>query len=129
MIQEATPLEAAKLLQNEGAVLLDVRSQMEYSYVGHPPGAVHVALQEPPEWRVDPAFVERVAARVPDREATVLTLCRSGARSMLAAELLQAAGYRKAINIREGFEGERDERGRRGAINGWRFHGLPWEQS
>ena len=128
-VREVTPPEAAKLLQNDNTMLLDVRSSMEYAYVGHPPGAAHVPLQEPPDWQIDPAFVERVAALAPARDTTILTLCRSGARSLLAAEMLQAAGYRNAINIREGFEGDRDEHSRRGTLNGWRFHGLPWEQS
>ncbi|MGI9229771.1 MAG: rhodanese-like domain-containing protein [Gammaproteobacteria bacterium] len=129
MIEEVTPPEAAKLLENDNTVLLDVRSEMEYSYVGHPTGAIHIALQEPPDWQVDPAFVERVTVAIPDKDTTVLTLCRSGARSMLAAELLQSAGYSKAINIREGFEGDRDGQKQRGKVSGWRFHELPWEQS
>jgi hypothetical protein len=28
-----------------------------------------------------------------------------------------------------GFEGERDENDHRGRLNGWRFDGLPWEQT
>ena len=129
MIKEMTPPEAAQLLQNDKTVLLDVRSSMEYAYVGHPLGAVHIALQEPPDWQVDPGFVQRVMAVVPDQDTTILALCRSGARSMLAAQLLQSAGYRNVINVCEGFEGDRDQHNQRGTINGWRFHGLPWEQS
>ncbi len=128
MIEEMTPPQAARLQQQGDAVLLDVRSQMEFSYVGHPLQAVHVALQEPPGWQVAADFVERVAEQIPDKNTTILALCRSGARSMLAAELLTAAGYGRVINIKEGFEGDKDANNQRSTLNGWRFHGLPWEQ-
>ena len=32
-------------------------------------------------------------------------------------------------NIAEGFEGDKDENGHRGTLNGWRFRGLPWQQT
>jgi rhodanese-related sulfurtransferase len=56
-------------------------------------------------------------------------LCRSGARSALAAEMLIKEGYTNVYNILDGFEGDKDESGHRNTINGWRFHDLPWEQS
>lgn len=140
MNKELSPPQAWQILQgNPDAVLLDVRSKMEYEYVGHPPGAVHVSLMEPPDWQVDAHFVARVrealAARAPEQGESailrrpVLALCRSGKRSALAQELLLAAGFQEVSNISEGFEGDRDERSQRNHINGWRFHDLPWEQS
>lgn len=129
MIKEVTPPEAAELLKNDNTKLLDVRSRIEFTHIGHPLEAIHVALQEPPAWETAPDFVEQVAAVIPDKNTTVLALCRSGARSMLAAELLSAAGYENVINIKEGFEGDKNENKQRSTINGWRFHGLPWEQS
>ena len=59
----------------------------------------------------------------------ILMLCRSGKRSQLGGELLSSAGFTEVYNIIEGFEGDKDEHGHRNCINGWRFHGLPWEQS
>jgi len=59
----------------------------------------------------------------------VLLLCRSGVRSVDAAKALEAAGYQHLVNILEGFEGPLDEHKHRGTLGGWRFHGLPWEQS
>jgi len=38
------------------------------------------------------------------------------------------AGYPNSYNVLEGFEGEKDPRGHRGALGGWRFAGLPWVQ-
>ncbi len=125
------------MLQADGsAVLLDVRSTMEYLYVGHPVDAVHIPLKEPPGWEVEPAFARKVREELSRRtgvdaaeDVPVLALCRSGQRSRQAAEILEAAGFKHLYNVIEGFEGERDGDNRRGTINGWRFHGLPWEQS
>ncbi len=134
-----SPPEAGRLLaSDENAVLIDVRSTLEYEYVGHPPNALHVPLKEPPEWETAPGFVARVRAALGQRPANnaapnearpLLLLCRSGQRSALGAELLLEAGFSAVYNILEGFEGERDENGHRSTKNGWRFHGLPWEQS
>ncbi len=104
--------------------------------MGHPLGAVHVPWQEYPDWRADPDFVAKVARSLetlrpgsaPD-EVPLLAMCRSGKRSAAAARALEAAGYRHVYNIMEGFEGDRDAERHRGTINGWRFHGLPWEQT
>lgn len=62
-------------------VLLDVRSPNEYA-AGHLPGAVNVPLDE----------LEVVAARYAGQD--VVTVCHSGARSLAAARLLDAAGAR-----------------------------------
>ena len=126
------------MLQSDAnAVVLDVRSTMEFLYVGHPVDAIHVPLKEPPAWEIDPAFVDKVrrvlretcneATNVED--LTILSLCRSGHRSMTAAQLLAARGFNHVYNIREGFEGERDGNDHRNTINGWRVRQLPWEQS
>ncbi len=132
MVAEVNPKQAWKMLQeNPNAILLDVRSKVEFDYVGHPVGAVHVPLQEFPDWQTDPDFSQKVIELLgtASRDVTVLTLCRSGKRSMLAAQLLEAQGYKDTVNIAEGFEGDPDENRHRGNVNGWRFHGLPWEQT
>ncbi len=138
MVKELTPLQAWDFLENRPeAVLLDVRSTMEYQYVGHPAGAVHIPLQEPPGWQLNPRFTEIVRTLLAGKsrpsgaleELPILAICRSGKRSALAAELLTKDGFYEVYNIIEGFEGERDEKNHRNTINGWRFHNLPWEQS
>jgi rhodanese-related sulfurtransferase len=63
------------------------------------------------------------------RNLPVLLLCRSGKRSVLAAEAAAKAGLTHVFNVLEGFEGEIDEDQRRGKSDGWRFHGLPWIQN
>ena len=99
MIKEITPAEAWEMLKSDpGAVVLDVRSKVEFDYVGHPVGAVHVPWQEFPGWQVDPQFIEKVRKKLADRGATnpeqsvtVLSLCRSGSRSRAGTRLSAAA--------------------------------------
>ncbi len=137
MIKEISPPVAWEILQSSAdTVLLDVRSRMEFDYVGHVPDSLFVALKEPPDWEMDPAFVANVNkalnTKYPNRDPkdlTILALCRSGARSMMAAEELADKGFKEVINIAEGFEGDKDENKHRNSVNGWRYHGLPWEQS
>lgn len=138
MIKEITPVEAWDILQSgTDVVILDVRSTMEFHYVGHPLGAVHVPLKEPPGWETDSEFVEKVRhalrGKCPEggrtEDLTILSLCRSGQRSMTAAQLLEAQGFTSVYNILEGFEGDRDGSNHRNTINGWRVRQLPWEQS
>ena len=132
MVAEVNPKQAWNILREKPtAILLDVRSKVEFDYVGHPVDAVHVPLQEAPDWQTDPDFVQKVIERLGEssRDITILTICRSGKRSMLAAQLLEAQGYTHTANIAEGFEGDLDENRHRGNVNGWRYHGLPWEQT
>ncbi|MEY3758670.1 MAG: hypothetical protein RIR39_161 [Pseudomonadota bacterium] len=130
MIENLTPQQAWDLMQqNTDAVLVDVRTKVEHAFVGHPVGAVHIAWKEAPDWQVNAQFVSDVKKCVQDRNAPVLLLCRSGQRSLDAAKALEEAGYQRLINIIDGFEGSRDSLNHRGNLGGWRFNGLPWEQS
>ena len=130
MIENLNPKQSWRLLQdNPEAVLIDVRTKMEHTFVGHPAGAIHISWKEFPDWQVNAAFVEEVNKVVADQTVPVLLLCRSGQRSLDAAAALEAAGYTHLINILEGFEGPLDENKHRGNLGGWRYHGLPWEQS
>jgi rhodanese-related sulfurtransferase len=137
MIPQLTPTETWQALSGDpDAVLLDVRSKVEYDFVGHPAGALHVPWQEAPHWQVDTDFVRKVRERLSalrpgcaPEDLHVYCLCRSGARSQAAAQALAAAGFRHAANVSEGFEGERDQDRHRNTVSGWRFRGLPWEQT
>jgi rhodanese-related sulfurtransferase len=120
----------AYLRAHPEALLVDCRTEIEFMYVGHPEGAEHVAWQEAPDWQVDPLFADRVARLLGgDRTRPVLLICRSGARSVDAGMALEAAGFSRVINVREGFEGDLDADLHRGTLGGWRFRGLPWRQS
>jgi len=125
------PHAAHALLQEDPqAVLVDCRTEIEHMYVGHPVGAEHVAWQEAPDWEIDPEFADKVKRLVRnDLERPVLLICRSGHRSVYAGEALEAAGFTRVINVLEGFEGPLDDDFHRGTAGGWRFRGLPWQQS
>ena len=130
MTENLNPRQAWDLLQhNRDAVLVDVRTKVEHAFVGHPVGAIHIAWKEAPDWQVNPAFVAEVENRVPDKKTPVLLLCRSGQRSLEAANALEAAGFARLINIVDGFEGPLDQQQHRGHLAGWRYEGLPWVQS
>ena len=118
------------LRENPQAVLVDCRTEIEHMYVGHPVGAEHVAWQEAPDWEIDPDFAAKVKRVVKgDVERPVLLICRSGHRSIHAGDALEAAGFTNVINVLEGFEGPLDDDFHRGTLGGWRFRGLPWQQS
>jgi len=130
MIENLDPPQVWDLLQqNSDAVMIDVRTKVEHSFVGHPPGAIHVPWKEYPDWQINPNFVAEVKKVVPNFNAPILLLCRSGQRSLEAARVLEQTGYKLLINIENGFEGPLDENKHRGNLGGWRFHNLPWEQS
>ncbi|MDQ7989232.1 MAG: rhodanese-like domain-containing protein [Candidatus Dactylopiibacterium sp.] len=122
-----TPQEAWALFQRGDAVLVDVRSAEERKFVGHVPGSLHVAWASGTALTRNPRFVRELETRVA-KTAVVLLLCRSGKRSALAGEQAARAGFTQVFNVQEGFEGDLDARQRRGGFNGWRHHGLPWQQ-
>lgn len=130
-MKHLVPQEAyAYLQQHAEALFVDVRMELEYLYVGHPPGAVHIAWYEYPEMQPDSErFVAQVRREVGgDLNRPLVLLCRSGTRTVAAGEALEAAGFREVVNVLHGFEGDPDEHFQRGKRNGWRHDGLPWEQ-
>ena len=126
----------AYLETTPNSILIDIRSSMEYLFVGHPIGSIHIAWIDEPDWEINPNFSNEVLRLANSRfkltdahkEASILLICRSGKRSREAGDALIAAGFEKVLHVDEGFEGERDENHHRGTLGGWRFHGLPWEQ-
>ena len=123
------PVEAHDFLQRHpDALLVDCRTEMEFFYVGHPVGAVHIAWHEPPDWEANPRFAAEVLQEACDKATPVLLICRSGKRTLDAGAALEAAGFTDVTNVLEGFEGDLDEQFHRNTQNGWRVAGLPWEQ-
>ena len=137
-VRGISPQEAWDYLQrNPRALLIDVRSNMEYLFVGHPVGAIHVPWIDEPDWQVTPHFVTQVrqlllggvcAADGAVDCAPVILICRSGKRSLEAGKLLAKSGFQEVYNVTEGFEGDLDAHHHRSSTGGWRFRGLPWEQ-
>jgi rhodanese-related sulfurtransferase len=125
------PNEAYEFLQKTPhALLVDCRSEMEYLFVGHPSGALHVSWNDGPDWEVNPHFVGQVKklAGTNHAQRPIVLICRSGNRSVEAGTALEQAGFTEVYNVLHGFEGDLDEQHHRGARNGWRYDKLPWEQ-
>ena len=129
MTKNLSPKESWALLQeNSKAIMIDVRTTIEHSFIGHPPEAVHIPWKEFPGMKLNEDFVSQVNDVVKDKDRPVLLLCRSGQRSLAAAEVLSESGYQHLINIVEGFEGPLDDNRHRGNLGGWKYHELPWTQ-
>ncbi|WP_374355919.1 rhodanese-like domain-containing protein [Chitinimonas sp.] len=123
-----TPTEAHTLLGALPAVkLVDVRTAAEWQFVGSPDGAVKIEWKSWPGMTANPNFLEQLKHQV-DSEDVLLFLCRTGGRSHEAAALAAEHGFAECYNVLEGFEGDRDAKGQRGGVNGWKAHGLPWSQ-
>ncbi|MCK9261207.1 MAG: rhodanese-like domain-containing protein [Azoarcus sp.] len=124
------PKEAFALLQADPqALLIDVRSEIEFLFVGHPVGAIHVSWNDGPDWETNPHFVGEVRKLAGHGgERPLVLICRSGNRSEAAGHALAEAGFSKVFNVSHGFEGELDDHHHRNSVSGWRFDGLPWQQ-
>ena len=113
---DVSPTEAWQgLAQDPKAVLVDVRTQPEWNFVGIPDlrslgkKTGFVCWQVYPQMQVDPDFVTQVEQLTGgDHSAPLYFICRSGARSRSAAQALTAAGYGKCFNVAGGFEGDVD---------------------
>lgn len=123
------PDEAFEILQSApGAKLVDVRCRAELDWVGRIPNAVEIEWLSYPGMKANPNFIASLQQQV-DKEALVLFICRSGARSNAATIAATQAGYPDSYNVLEGFEGDKDANEHRNTTNGWREAGLPWVQS
>ena len=123
------PAEAHELVQKSpGAKLIDVRTRAEWDFVGRVPGSVPIEWQTYPSSQPNPAFLDELRAQT-EKDAIVMFLCRSGARSHAAAAAASQIGYAHSYNILQGFEGDKDALGHRASVGGWQFAGLPWVQS
>ncbi len=132
---DISPEQAWKLLSdNPEAVLVDVRTDAEWRFVGVPDitslgrEVVYVQWNRSDGKRNESFVDDLLAAGVTPGDRPVIFLCRSGNRSIPAAEAATMAGIAPSYNVLDGFEGDLDEHGHRGAV-GWRAIGLPWKQS
>jgi rhodanese-related sulfurtransferase len=131
---DLSPRETWEALEADpDAVLVDVRTQAEWTYVGVPDlspigrEVVRIEWSSYPEGRVNERFIKDLEAAGAGQDQAVYFLCRSGVRSVAAAEVATAAGWRRAYNVLDGFEGPHDE-DRHRTVAGWKVSGLPWVQ-
>ncbi|KAB7614414.1 rhodanese-like domain-containing protein [Amylibacter sp. SFDW26] len=139
---EETPQETWSGLENASdAVLVDVRTKAEWSFVGIPDLSAlgkKVILQEwrqYPDMSVNEGFVANILDQFGgSAPSKIYFLCRSGVRSLEAAHVvnkaLSAQGQSAVcVNVLEGFEGDLNPERHRGETNGWKSRGLAWGQS
>jgi len=135
MVDNVPPAQVWEALKSDPkAQLVDVRTEAEWTFVGLPdlsPAGKQVVLIQ---WQVFPAmhvnadFADQLqkAGFTPDQH--LYFICRSGQRSLAAAQAAQDAGFPHAHNVAEGFEGTPNGSGHRGTVTGWKARNLPWRQ-
>jgi rhodanese-related sulfurtransferase len=142
---DVSPREGWDILTREpGAVLVDCRSQSEWSFVGVPDlsslGKRPVLVEwqsfvppspEPgakPRMMANASFGQQLERAGVPKDVPVVFLCRSGGRSRSAAIAMTQAGWQRCYNLAGGFEGPHDAAQHRGGSAGWKAEGLPWVQ-
>ena len=135
MVQNVPPTQTWEAIQADAnAQLVDVRTDAEWNFVGVPDlgaagkQAVLIPWQVYPTMNRNESFEDHLkkAGLTPDH--SIYFICRSGVRSLAAAQAAQAIGFAKVYNVADGFEGPPDSDGHRGATAGWKADGLPWRQ-
>jgi rhodanese-related sulfurtransferase len=135
MVEDVAPQRAWQALsENPNAQLVDVRTDAEWTYVGLPElssvnkRVLLIPWQAFPTGAMNPQFLQQLGSTGLTEAHDIYFICRSGARSLAAAEAARAAGYAKVYNVADGFEGPPDALGHRGTLAGWKASGLPWRQ-
>ncbi|ABK45699.1 thiosulfate sulfurtransferase [Magnetococcus marinus MC-1] len=126
-LHHLTAVEAYAVVQDEQVMFIDIRTEMEHYYVGHPIGVYNVPWQDYPDFAINPDFLSEVE-ELAQRNQHIVLICRSGHRSIDAGNFLIQHGFQRVSHVTEGFEGDKNEKHQRGLINGWRQRGLPWMQ-
>ena len=124
---DVSPQLAYRWWKSGEAYLVDIRTNAERAWVGFIPEVPGIEFKIWPGMAVNPEFDAQLKAAVP-AGAKVVLLCRSGLRSVPAAQRAQALGF-EAYNILEGFEGDPNTDAHRNTTGGWRKLGLPWRQN
>jgi len=130
------PIEAWELLKtNSKSILLDVRTLAEWTFVGVTDlsslkkDAIKIEWKTFPNMEINPFFINEVINACPDKSAPLLSLCRSGQRSIDTSIALTEHGFQKCYNVLEGFEGNTNDDSQRISKEGWKHRNLPWKQN
>lgn len=128
-----------KLETNKNSILVDVRTSVEWNFVGLPDlselqkDVVLLEWQQYPDMSLNPEFTTELSSLIEkiggDQDTEICFLCRSGVRSQSAAIAMTNAGYKNCFNVTGGFEGSHNDQKRRGLVNGWKASALPWHQN
>ena len=121
--QLATKNIKSYLMAESNSVLLDVRTKEEWETIGKPEGekiglkTYFLSIQFGNKRIFNENFIQEFKNLAINKDKNILILCRSGARSQFAAELLNKENY-TCINVSDGFEGNQEN-------VGWKRSGLP----
>ena len=136
---DLSPKQCWNMLEEQDAILIDVRTKEEWNLVGIPKlkenmkNAIFLEWQQYPSMEIDGQYTKKLSDKINevggDENSSLCFLCRSGVRSKSAAGAMTKIGYTQCFNITGGFEGNVNENGQRGTIDGWKFDGLPWTQT
>jgi len=140
-LKQINPLDAWKILEEEkNSLLVDVRTVEELNFVGFADLLSINAKSAFLPWRFYPTmelnsdFVSELSKFVAESfsenplKTNLIFICKAGGRSFEAAKAMSEIGYNNSYNIIGGFEGDEDQFGHRGNINGWKAANLPWRQ-
>jgi rhodanese-related sulfurtransferase len=135
IIENVAPTQTWEALQADASArLVDVRTDAEWNFVGIPDlnsagkQTVLIPWQMYPAMQRNGGFEDNLKQAGLTADHKIYFICRSGVRSMAAAEAARAAGFPAVFNVADGFEGPPDGEGHRGGIAGWKADGLPWRQ-
>jgi rhodanese-related sulfurtransferase len=106
-VKEIMPWDLSRALAaGKKPILLDVREPLEFSML-RIPGSINVprgVLEQSCEWDYDETVPELAAGR----EQEVVVICRSGKRSVLAADTLLRMGFTNVVSLKTGMRGWSD---------------------
>ncbi|BBE51521.1 putative adenylyltransferase/sulfurtransferase MoeZ [Ferriphaselus amnicola] len=106
-VREIMPWDLSRMLAaGDRPILLDVREPSEFASL-HIPNSINVPrgiLEQSCEWDYDETVPELAAGR----EQEIVVICRSGKRSVLAADTLQRMGYVNVVSLKTGVRGWND---------------------
>jgi rhodanese-related sulfurtransferase len=135
MVENVVPTQTWEALKTDASArLVDVRTDVEWNFVGVPDlnaagkQTVLIPWQVYPTMQRNSTFEDDLKQAGLKPEHKIYFICRSGARSMAAAQAALAAGFPNVFNVADGFEGPPDAAGHRGATAGWKAENLPWRQ-
>ena len=135
MVDNIQPKDVWDAIRTDpNAQMVDVRTDAEWNFVGiadlseAQKAPALIPWQVFPSMQVNAGFTDQMKQAGLKPENKIYFLCRSGVRSMAAAQAAIAAGFPSSYNIADGFEGPPDAAGHRGATAGWKFSNLPWRQ-
>ncbi len=120
------------LMAHDDGMVVDVRTEVEWSSVGVPvlpddkTSPVLLSWRLLPDMTLNMAFAEKLQQCCSNKATPLFFLCRSGVRSMDAANEMAKRGYLNCFNIVAGFEGCARVAGSSAQVLGWKAEGLPW---